>query len=181
MAHTTTCVLLLRDFEIRALPSIPSAYINRIDQNVWREFQQQCQQRINQTYSANNDITKAAKKRQCYQIGYWVGAPLCCICGYLSYYLIVLGLTFGAGITAIGAILAIIALASLATAIYTATTLGTMMKGIIFTPHNTHTKHSWDPQKQQHFPLNHKSHRYLPEITQFFDLVINRISSCMSS
>eukprot|EP01083_Nonionella_stella_P229210 811535_1 len=132
MAYNTTSVLIFKDFKIRSLPTIPAAYINRIDPNVWKEFTDECAKRVNQTYSQNHDISTLASKRCCLQVAYIVCAPLVFILGYASYYCLVLAAALGAGILIIGAILAISAFAAFISAVVTATKCGSMMRGYRF-------------------------------------------------
>ena len=48
-----TTILRIKHFKILQLPTIPTSYIDHIDNTIWTELHRQCTLRINETYSHN--------------------------------------------------------------------------------------------------------------------------------
>ena len=84
--NQNTAVVVLKDFRIRTLPFVPQIYINRIDAGVWKEFTDQIQANINNTFSQTHDMSKVASIRCRLYFAYMLCAPATCIFAFLTYY-----------------------------------------------------------------------------------------------
>eukprot|EP00485_Elphidium_margaritaceum_P004291 CAMPEP_0202694880 /NCGR_PEP_ID=MMETSP1385-20130828/8618_1 /ASSEMBLY_ACC=CAM_ASM_000861 /TAXON_ID=933848 /ORGANISM="Elphidium margaritaceum" /LENGTH=284 /DNA_ID=CAMNT_0049350807 /DNA_START=29 /DNA_END=883 /DNA_ORIENTATION=- len=131
MSYRDTTVLTLKDFRITSLPTIPSGLNGRVDINIWNQFTVQCQQRIHDTFTSNEpgiDLDTLASKRRCYQMTYWICAPLTCVFGYVGYYCLVLSATLGTAILLLGALFVLGAFVCLASSATTATKVRSLMQ-----------------------------------------------------
>ena len=136
MSRDNTAVIVLKDFRVHELPYVPQGYINRIDAGVWKEFTDQIETNINNTFCQSHDIASTTSLRCRLYFGYWICAPLTCVFAFCAYYFLMVGSVASTILLVTGALLAILAFICLIGSIYSATKCKSLMKEYFNATHN---------------------------------------------